>query len=192
MLFKKAYHPLPAVSRPFFLNLPPTATSLPVLADVSAGLLTLHPSGAVPAPTDAFGRNTVTHLPSEPPRPAIRLELTAHRGHGGLWDAFSARLSSSHNASLIIKLVNISSFPLTANELDFSRNILSEFEARRDVLRELKVYSSEEGSRLQGSVIPEFLGLVGSLQDGGEVWVAILEDAGDALKDGEKWVPGVR
>lgn len=143
--------------------------------------------------------------------PPLVLDLTQHRGIGGVWDTFSAAIHNdiftSKPISIIVKLVNLTSFPTQIDELDFYRTELSDVEARRDVLQEFRVFNYLGGEKVLPTcrgVIPRLLGLVGSTQvdekgkiasgkvKGEEIWGAVLEDVGVRLEDGERRVPGVQ
>lgn len=107
-------------------------------------------------------------------------------GKGDVWDVFSVAFSwlTTVDANLIVKFCNVSP---TTNE-----GTLSALTARLAMLKECRLYTGEL-YKLQGLIIPRFLGLFGSCQrNGNQVWCAMHEHAGVRLLPGKILNPRFR
>jgi len=119
----------------------------------------------------------------------LRLELTGFQGHGALWDAFSAIVTSpsSVTSPIVAKLTDIKTFAAT---LGSTPTGYTAPEARRAIANEIALVVGPL-SNLQGKVIPRLHGLLGSLQsldsgDQAEVWCALYDDVGRIMPDSAK------
>jgi hypothetical protein len=139
--------------------------------------------------------------------PTAIIALTDYRGHGGIWDTFTAHrydacIALAGSFPILVKLTNLSYFAKTVDEDVWERTILSQSEARKDILRESLVLHGPLRA-LQGTCIPRHVGLWGSVQPPRgqgpdedrherEVWCEVLEDVGFSLEEGAKAIPAVK
>jgi hypothetical protein len=137
---------------------------------------------------------TLVPASSSPPTPNdlnLRLELVGQRGHGALWDVYSAKLVPLRAGarSLIAKLTDMRSFAETRVD---GYDSYTRSKAQRAVANEVRLFTGPLGS-LQGKVVPRFEGLMGSIQqDGEQVWCAVYEDVGVELVPKEMFNPVIQ
>ena len=120
------------------------------------------------------------------------LELHGWRGNGDLWEVFTARFSwlrwESAEADLIVKFCNLQGFEEEPKE----SYLYSRDDARIAMRAEIIAYKGPLAP-LQGDIVPQFYGLLGSWQPGSnQCWCALFEDAGVNLTPGDGIDPNVR
>jgi hypothetical protein len=131
-------------------------------------------------------------------------DLVLHecRGYGGIWDAFSARVDRTTQPlfmsfpPLLIKITNLSCFPLSIDENDWDRSMPSQTDARQHIARESRIVHGPLKA-LQGLCVARYFGLWAANQPSKvgpdrETWCAVYEDVGLPLSEGEKGIPAVR
>ncbi|EIW66114.1 hypothetical protein TREMEDRAFT_65963 [Tremella mesenterica DSM 1558] len=110
--------------------------------------------------------------------------------NGALWDVFRILVPSHLNLPqspfpLIGKVLTISCFPEVLIPSDTSdptsRAELSRAGAREHIRNEYETLSRL--SKIHPPVIPQIIGLWGGIQRGREVWVMVMEDAGERLDE---------
>ncbi len=109
------------------------------------------------------------------------------RGVGALWTVYDCRTVPPQwqQQPLVAKLADMDVFPLPGrNGLGYSRS-----DARRAITNEVTLMQGPL-AHLQGQIVPDFLGLIGSLRlDGGEVWCAIHADVGVSVAQKDRLNP---
>jgi len=105
----------------------------------------------------------------------VFLAITDFLNRGAIWDAF--RLS---DPSLIVKLTCPTKFRRIRQEFNDGPRY-TELDARRSMTAEHDVLVGPL-LKLQNSVVPELVGLFGSVQEGSEMWAMVMEHGGEPIR----------